>query len=101
VSEGQWWQRTVHLAVLRLQDSDDSRISWFSSRQIDARRLVLALRQFLNAESLARAALEARDVNAAALEGLAHARDSFEAALPGIRTMRDALMHFDEWTRAE
>ncbi len=57
VSEAQWWQRAAELAVLRLRDDDDPRISWFSSRQIDARQLVFALRQLLNAERLEQVAL--------------------------------------------
>jgi hypothetical protein len=101
ISEAQWWQRAVQLAVLRLRDPDDPRISWFSSRQIDARQLVFALRQILNAERLVAVALEAPGVDTAAHDALAHARQRFEDALPGIKDMRDALMHFDEWSRGE
>jgi hypothetical protein len=101
ISEAQWWQRVVQLAVLRLRDPDDQRISWFSSRQIDARQLVFALRQVLNAERLVAVALEAHGVDTAARDALAHARQTFEDALPGIKDMRDALMHFDEWSRGE
>jgi hypothetical protein len=101
ISEAQWWQRAVRLTVLRLQDPDDQRISWFSSRQIDARQLVFALRQLLNAERLVDVALEARGVDTAAHDALAQARQKFEDALPGIKHMRDALMHFDEWSRGE
>jgi hypothetical protein len=91
ISEAQWWQSAAQLAVLRLCDPDDQRISWFSSRQIDARQLVFALRQILNAERLVVAAMEARGVDTGALEALAHARQRFEDALPGIKDMRDAL----------
>lgn len=101
ISEAQWWQRTVQLAVLRLRDPDDQRIAWFSSRQIDARQLVFALRQILNAERLVAAAMEACGVDAAAHEALARARQQFVDALPGIKDMRDALMHFDEWSRGQ
>jgi hypothetical protein len=101
ISEAQWWQRAVQLAVLRLRDREDQRISWFSSRQIDARQLVLALRQILNAERLVAVALEARGADTAAQDALAHARQRFEDALPGIKHMRDALMHFDQWSRGE
>jgi hypothetical protein len=101
ISEAQWWQRAAQLAVLRLRDPDDQRISWFSSRQIDARQLVFALRQILNAERLAAVAMEARGVDAAAHGALAHARQRFEDALPGIKDIRDALMHFDEWSRGK
>jgi hypothetical protein len=89
------------LAVLRLRGADDPRISWFSSRQIDARQLVFALRQILNAERLVASALDSRGVNTAARDALAQARQSFEDALPGINDMRDALMHFDEWSRGQ
>jgi hypothetical protein len=101
ISEAQWWQSAAQLAVLRLCDPDDQRISWFSSRQIDARQLVFALRQILNAERLVVAAMEARGVGTGALEALAHARQRFEDALPGIKDMRDALTHFDEWSRGK
>ena len=75
ISEAQWWQGVVQLAVLRfLRDPDDQRISWFSSRQIDARQLVFGLRQILNAERLVAVALEARGVDTAAHEALARAR---------------------------
>jgi hypothetical protein len=101
ISEAQWWQSAVRLAVLRLREPDDLSISWFSSRQIDARQLVFALRQILNAERLVAVAMEARGVDAAAHGALAHAKRRFEDALPGIKDMRDALMHFDEWSRGE
>lgn len=101
VSEAQWWQRTAQLAVLRLRDPDDERISWFSSRQIDARQLVFALRQLLNAEQLEQMALEALGMSQAVRDALAQARQQFENALPGMKHMRDALMHFDEWSRGE
>src|SRR5215472_13353892 len=78
ISEAQWWQRSVQLSVLRLRDPDDHRISWFSSRQLDARQLVFALRQILNAERLVAVAMEERGVDAAAHEALARARKMFE-----------------------
>src|SRR5262245_21226322 len=98
-SQAQWWQRAVRLAVLRLGDADDLRIAWFSSRQIDARQLVFALRQILSAERLEQAALLALDMDPQVGEHLAEARKHFEGALPGIKDMRDALIHFDEWSR--
>ncbi|WP_131746577.1 hypothetical protein [Frankia sp. Cppng1_Ct_nod] len=101
VSEAQWWQRATQLAVQRLGDPDDQRISWFSSRQIDARQLVFALRQLLNAEQLEQVALKALGIDPIAGNALAQARQKFEDALPGIKHMRDALMHFDEWSRGE
>jgi hypothetical protein len=101
ISEAQWWQRAVQLAVLRLRDADDQRISWFSSRQIDARQLIFALRQLLSAARLVDVAMEARDVDATARDAFAQARQRFEDALPGVKDMRDALMHFEDWSRGE
>jgi len=101
VSEAQWWQRAAELTILRLRDDDDGRIAWFSSRQIDARQLVLALRQLLNAERLEQVALSARGIGPEVITELAKARQRFEDALPGIKQMRDALTHFDEWSRGE
>lgn len=101
VSEAQWWQRTAQLAVLRLRDDDDRRIAWFSSPQIDARQLVFALRQLLNAERLEQVALTALGMDPAVGAALAAARQRFVDALPGVKHMRDALMHFDEWSRGE
>jgi hypothetical protein len=101
LSEAQWWQRAVRLAVLRLRDPDDQRISWFSSRQIDARQLVFALRQLLGAARLVDVAMEARGIDATARDALAQARQRFEGALPGVKDMRDALMHFEDWSRGE
>jgi hypothetical protein len=101
VSEAQWWQRTVQLAALRIRGEDDNRISWFSSRQIDARQLIFALRQVLAAERLEQLALEELGIDPAVRDELAKARGRFEDLLPGIKHMRDALMHFDEWSRGE
>jgi hypothetical protein len=101
VSEAQWWRSAVHLGVLRLRDEDDPRIGWFSSRQIEARQLLFALRQLMSAERLEQVALEARGVDPAVGEALAEARLRFQDALPGIRHMRDALTHFDEWSRGK
>jgi hypothetical protein len=99
VSEAQWWQRAVQLAVLRVRGNDDDSIAWHSSRQIDARQLVFALRQLLAAEELEQAALKALGIDPAAGQELARARKQFEDALPGVKHMRDALMHFEEWSR--
>ena len=101
ISEAQWWQRAVQLTALRLRDPDDQRIAWFSSRQIDARQLVFALRQLLSAAHLIDVVMEARGIDAAARDALADARQRFDDALPGIKNMRDALMHFDEWSRGQ
>ena len=100
VSEAQWWQRAAHLAILRLRGRDDL-VGGFSSRQIDARQLVLALRQILAAEKLEQLALEELGIDPRVGAELAKARQRFEEALPGIKNMRDALTHFDEWSRGE
>ncbi len=70
ISEAQWWQRAVELAALRLRDPDDQRVAWFSSRQIDARQLVFALRELLSAARLADVAMKARGVDTAARDAL-------------------------------
>jgi hypothetical protein len=101
LSEAQWWRWAVQLAALRLQDPDDQRLAWPSSRQIDARQLIFALRQLLSAAQLADLAMEARGVDTGARDALAQARREFEDALPGIKDMRDALMHFEDWSRGE
>jgi hypothetical protein len=101
VSEAQWWERTAQLALRRLGDPEDDRIAWFSSRQIDARQLVVALQQLLNAERLEQVALDELGMDQAVRDDLDRARQAFEDALPGIKHMRDALLHFDEWARGE
>jgi hypothetical protein len=100
VSESQWWLRAARLAILRIRDGDDHRAS-FSSRQIDARFLVFALRQLLAAEQLQQVALKALDMAAAAGDALTQARERFEEELPDIKHMRDGLMHFEDWSRGE
>jgi len=99
VSEAQWWRNAARLAVLRMRDDDDRRIAWFSSRQIDARQLICALRQLLAAEQLEQVALAALGIDPAVSQALTEARARFEQALPDIKHMRDALVHFDEWSR--
>ncbi|MBA8927720.1 hypothetical protein BC739_004926 [Kutzneria viridogrisea] len=99
VSESQWWLRCALLTSQRMRDDDDPRSSGFSSRQIDARQLVVALWQLLMAEKLQQAALRALGIDRAVYAELSRARQRFEKALPGIKHMRDALMHFDEWAR--
>jgi len=101
VSEARRWRDAARLAILRMRDSDDSRLSWFSSRQIDARLLVFALRQLLTAEQLEQVALEELGIDRAARDALAQARKRFEDALPGVKDMRDGLMHFEDWSRGE
>jgi hypothetical protein len=99
VSEAQWWQWAVRLAVTRVRGKDDDSTSWHSSRQIDARQLVFALRQLLTAEQLEQTALTALGIDPIVGQELAKARAKFEAALPGVKDMRDGLMHFEDWSR--
>jgi len=101
VSQSQLWRHIVGLTVLRMRDEDDRRAGWFSSRQLDAHVLVMTLRQLLTAEQLEQVALEELGVDAAVRDALAQARKRFEDALPGIKDMRNALMHFDKWSRGE
>lgn len=100
VSEAQWWFRSAVLANHRIHDSDDLRAG-FSSRQMDARQLVVALWQLLVAEKLQQVALRALGMDKTVYAELSRARTRFEQALPGIKHMRDALMHFDEWARGD
>jgi len=99
VSEAQWWSRTAKLTILRIRDEKEDLRVGFSSRQIDARQLVFALRQLLAAEDLEQRALTDLGLRSTAGETLAHARQRFEQALPDIKNMRDGLMHFEDWAR--
>lgn len=102
VSEAQWWQRTAALAVRRIHAGDDEGGGpFFDSRQIDARQLCISLRQLLMAEKLEQIALKDLGIDPAAGLALAQARERFEAALPGIKHMRDGLTHFEDWSRGE
>ncbi|MFJ8406387.1 hypothetical protein ACIQ9K_38930 [Streptomyces microflavus] len=102
VSEAQWWQRTAALAVRRIRaDDDDNGDQFFDSRQIDARQLCIALRQLLMAEKLEQIALADLGIDPAAGQALERAREQFEAALPGIKHMRDGLTHFEDWSRGK
>lgn len=101
VSQSQLWRDVVRLTVLRMREADDRRVGWFSSRQLDAHVLVMTLRQLLTAEQLEQAALAELGIDPAVGAALASARKQFEDALPGIKDMRDALMHFDEWARGK
>ncbi len=98
VSQAQLWQEVVRLTVLRLRDEDDRRVGW-SSSQLDAHVLVMTLRQLLTAEQLEQAALAELGIDPVVGRELKAARQQFAAALPGIKDMRDALMHFDEHSR--
>jgi len=101
VSQSQLWRDVVRLTVHRMREADDPRVGWFSSRQLDAHVLVMTLRQLLTAEQLEQAALAELGIDPAVGTALAAARRQFEEALPGIKDMRDALMHFDEWARGQ
>lgn len=59
------------------------------------------LHQLLTAEQLEQTALEEPGIDSVVGAALAQARQRFENALPGVKDMRDALMHFDEWSRGE
>jgi hypothetical protein len=99
VSQSQLWRDTVRLTTRRMRDEDEHGAGWFSSQQLDAHVLVMTLRQLVTAEELERVALDELGIDTAVRDALAHARRRFEDALPGIKDMRDALMHFDEWSR--
>lgn len=99
VSQAQLWRDVVHLTVLRMRDEDDVRSGSFTSQQLDAHVLVMTLRQLLTAEQLEQAALAELDIDPEVRASLAQARKRFENELPGIKEMRDALMHFDEHSR--
>ncbi|MFF4599770.1 hypothetical protein [Amycolatopsis sp. NPDC001319] len=98
VSEAEWWLRCAALNRLRIRDGDDYR-SGFSSRQIDARQLVVALWQLRVAENLQQTALRALGMEQSVIATLSRARVQFDYAVPGISQMRNALVHFDEWAR--
>ena len=99
VSQSQMWRDIVRLTVRRMRGENDRETAWFSSQQLDAHVLVMTLRQLLTAEELEQAALTELGIDPAAGAALGAARKRFEDALPGIKDMRDALMHFDEWSR--
>lgn len=99
VSESQWWRDSALLAIRRMRRNDEARVGWFSAQQIDARHLVFALRQLLSAEDLEQLALKELGIDEAVRGALTNARREFEGALPGIKEMRDGLMHFEDWAR--
>jgi hypothetical protein len=101
VSQSQLWRDIVRLTIKRMRDCDDRRAGLFGSQQLDAHVLVMTLRQLLTAEQLEQVAVKELGIDATVRDALAKAREKFEAALPGIKHMRDALMHFDEWSRGK
>ncbi|MGW0056500.1 hypothetical protein [Nocardia nova] len=97
VSEAYWWYCAVKLEVQRLRDDPDRRLR-ISSHQVDARQLIFALRQLLTAATLMKEAAEERRVTRVVM-GMHQAVQRFNDALPGIKHMRDGLMHFEDWSR--
>ncbi|MFD0690934.1 hypothetical protein [Actinomadura fibrosa] len=89
----------VELSRLRIRRGEERWTQPFSSEQIDARVVILALRQLLAAEQLEQLSLKALDIDPTVGHTLKAARDRFEDALPGIKHMRDALTHFEDWSR--
>jgi hypothetical protein len=100
VSESQWLRATVALTVERMH-GDDIHVGWFSSRQIDARTLAVALRQLLAAEKLEQIALKELGIDPAVGAALRQARLRFEDALPDIKHVRDGITHFEDWSRGQ
>ena len=102
LNEAEWWKRIVKLTILRLRDEQDRRIPGFGSHQMDARVLVLALRQLLTAVALQRKALNQVDgISSDVLAALDAAQQRFNAELPGLVSMRNALVHVDEWATGD
>lgn len=101
VSEAQWWREAVHLTITRMRRNEDRPLGAFSSKQIDARYVIIALRQILTAEQLEQDALSDLGIDRAVQERLQDARRKYEELLPGITHMRNALTHFDAWSRGK
>ncbi|WSQ09006.1 hypothetical protein OG604_15180 [Streptomyces sp. NBC_01231] len=78
---------------------DDVQVGPFSTRQIDARTLVVALRQLLAAVKLERIALTDLGMDPAIITTLDRAEQAFLDALPNIKHVRDGLTHFEDWAR--
>lgn len=98
LSESSWLRATIALTVARMH-GDDVQVGWFSSRQIDARTLVVALRQLLAAVKLERIALTDLGMDPAVITALDNAEQVFLDALPNIKHVRDGLTHFEDWAR--
>ncbi|WP_239069470.1 MULTISPECIES: hypothetical protein [unclassified Streptomyces] len=95
-SEAGWLKATVVLTVQRMH-SDDQPTGWFSSRQIDARTLIVALRQLLGVAELEQIALKDLGMSPDVVDALEQAQQRYEAALPDVRHVRDGLTHFEDW----
>ncbi|MCX4758717.1 hypothetical protein [Kitasatospora purpeofusca] len=98
VSEATWWNATVALTVRRMREQP-TQVRGFDSQQIDARTLVTALRNLLTAATLQKAALTELGAAQTPADELDAARRRFEAALPGLKEIRDGLTHFEHWSR--
>ncbi|WP_256176744.1 hypothetical protein [Kitasatospora aureofaciens] len=98
VSEANWWKATVALTIGRMREQP-TQVGFFDSAQIDARTLVVALRQMLMAAKLEQIALADLGIDEAVGDELAKAQAQFEEALPGIKEIRDGLTHFEDWAR--
>lgn len=101
VSQAQWWREAARLAIFRMRRDVEIRLGWYSAPQIDARNLIFALRQLLSAERLEQEALRELGIDSTTRDALAQARKKFEDALPGVKDMRDGLMHFEDWSRGK
>lgn len=99
VSEAQWWKWAIQLTASRLTGPDEQYIWPISSRQVDARYLILALSQLLRAEQLEQFALDDLALDVAVGHRLSAARARYLAEMPGLEHMRNALTHFDAWAR--
>ncbi|MGW4979791.1 hypothetical protein [Streptomyces mirabilis] len=98
LSESSWLRATVALTVARMH-GDDVQVGWFSSRQIDARTLAVALRQLLAAVKLERIALTDLGMDPAVITALDDAEQVYLDALPNVKHVRDGLTHFEDWAR--
>jgi hypothetical protein len=85
----------------RIHDPGDQQLPGLDSRQLDARLMIVALRQLLIAHELQRVAVRDLRMDKAVIADLSRARSQYEQALPGVKHMRDALMHFDDWARGQ
>ncbi|MGW7003435.1 hypothetical protein ACWGCW_11550 [Streptomyces sp. NPDC054933] len=93
-TEGGWWVSTVGMCAQRIRDGRGQ------AQQIDARLLVLALRQLLYATELQAEVIKRRhDMPRQVHEHLKSARKEFGEALPGVTEVRDRLIHFGERAR--
>lgn len=93
LSEAHQWVSAAKLSA-RLMTKEDAG----SAAQLHARLFVLALAQLSTAVKLEHEAMALVGLERLAPE-LAEAESRFIGAAPSLRNMRDALTHFDEWSR--